>query len=318
MHPAKSVIFFTTASGAGYGLLIWLAVLAAMGLLPTDMLFGLVAFGLGLGLVAAGLLSSTFHLGHPERAWRAFSQWRSSWLSREGVAAVLAFIPLGLFALTWIFDLVPEQTAAIIGLVGAVMSLVTIYTTSMIYGSLRTIPAWHNGWTVAGYLVLGPMNGAVILAFLLKLFGYAGAAEFMTSVALVMLVIGMLVKLGYWRHTHSGAVTSTAGSATGLGHLGKVELSASPHDQDNYLLREMGFRIARKHAAKLRRIAAVLGFAIPLLCLAATISIMGSVAATVLLALGMISCQIGVTAERWLFFAEARHAVTLYYGEQAV
>lgn len=318
MHPAKSVIFFTTASGAGYGLLIWLAVLAAMGLLPSGLVFGLVAFGLGLGLVAAGLLSSTFHLGHPERAWRAFSQWRSSWLSREGVAAVFAFVPLGLFALTWIFGLAPALTSAIIGLAGAGMSLLTIYTTSMIYGSLRTIPAWHNLWTVAGYLVLGPMNGAVILALLLALFGAAEAARAMTVVALVMLAAGLLVKLLYWQHVHSVPAVSTAGTATGLGHLGKVELSASPHDQDNYLLREMGFRIARKHAAKLRRIAVVLGFVVPLVCLLLTIMVPGAMGQVLLLLLAAVSCQIGVTTERWLFFAEARHTVTLFYGEQAV
>src|SRR3546814_6221247 len=83
MHPAKSVILFTTASGAGYGLIAWLGVLAALGLLPAERWFGLVAFGLGLGLVVLGLLSSTLHLGRPERAWRAFSQWRSSWRSEE-------------------------------------------------------------------------------------------------------------------------------------------------------------------------------------------------------------------------------------------
>lgn len=318
MHPAKSVIFFTTASGAGYGLLIWMAVLAAMGLLPTGVVFGLIAFGLGLGLVAAGLLSSTFHLGHPERAWRAFSQWRSSWLSREGVAAVLAFVPLGLFALTWIFGLATASVSAIIGLLGAAMGLLTIYTTSMIYGSLRTIPAWHNGWTVAGYLVLGPMNGAVILAFLLALFGAAEAAQVMIVVAAGMFALGLVVKLLYWQHIHSAPPVSTAGTATGLGHLGKVELSASPHDQDNYLLREMGFRIARKHAAKLRRIAAVLGFVVPLALLLLTAIIPGGAGQMLVLLLAVLACQIGVSTERWLFFAEAKHAVTLYYGEQAV
>ena len=59
--------------------------------------------GLALGLISAGLLSSAGHLGRPERAWRAFSQWRSSWLSREGVASVATFVPAGLFAIGWVF-----------------------------------------------------------------------------------------------------------------------------------------------------------------------------------------------------------------------
>ena len=67
MHPAKSVIFFTTASGAGYGLMIWLALLPSFGLLPADFFFGLVALGTGFALIVSGLLSSTLHLGHPER-----------------------------------------------------------------------------------------------------------------------------------------------------------------------------------------------------------------------------------------------------------
>lgn len=318
MHPARSVIFFTTASGAGYGLMVWLAVLAAMGILPQDMAFGLVAFGLGFALITGGLLSSTFHLGHPERAWRALSQWRSSWLSREGVAAILTFIPLGLFALTWSFGLAPPQVAAAFGLAAAAMCLLTVFTTSMIYASLKTIPAWHNGWTVTGYLVLGPMNGALLLALLTASFGQSAATEVLRVIALVMLVAGLAVKALYWRHIQGAAPTSTIGSATGLGHLGKVEMTASPHDMDNYLLREMGFRIARKHADKLRRIALLLGFVVPLLALASATAMGGGAMAVILSLLAAISCQIGITCERWLFFAEAKHAVTLYYGEQAV
>ncbi|QPC98379.1 dimethyl sulfoxide reductase anchor subunit family protein [Qipengyuania soli] len=318
MHPAKSVIFFTTASGAGYGMMVWLAVLAALGLLPGDLVFGLVAFGLALGLITAGLLSSTFHLGHPERAWRALSQWRSSWLSREGVAAILAFVPMGLFALTWVFGLTPASTSMVLGLLGALMSLATVCCTSMIYASLRTIPAWHNGWTIAAYLVLGPTTGAVILALLLKLFGFAEAAEAMRVIALAALFAGLAVKLLYWQHIGSAGPVSTSGTATGLGHLGKVEMTASPHDAENYLLREMGFRVARKHADKLRRIALVLGFVVPILCVATGIVFPDGPLAILLALLAAVTCQIGLTAERWLFFAEAKHVVTLFYGEQAV
>src|SRR5882762_5808075 len=103
MHPAFSVIFFTTASGAGYGLLALMSLLAALGRLPADRWFGLAGLGLGLVAVSVGLLSSTFHLGHPERAWRALSQWRTSWLSREGVASLATYIPAGVFGILWVF-----------------------------------------------------------------------------------------------------------------------------------------------------------------------------------------------------------------------
>ena len=89
MQPAYSVIFLTTATGTGYGLLALLGILRATGDLPDDRAFGVFALGLALALISAGLLASTAHLGRPERAWRALSQWRSSWLSREGVLAII-------------------------------------------------------------------------------------------------------------------------------------------------------------------------------------------------------------------------------------
>ncbi|MCX7042215.1 MAG: dimethyl sulfoxide reductase anchor subunit, partial [Gammaproteobacteria bacterium] len=92
MHPSFSVIFFTTFSGAGYGLWFWLGLMATLGQ-PIERTPTLISLALGFVLVTAGLLSSTLHLGKPLRAWRAFSQWRSSWLSREGVAAVLCYLP---------------------------------------------------------------------------------------------------------------------------------------------------------------------------------------------------------------------------------
>ena len=123
MHPSFSVIFFTTASGAGYGLLALLGVLAPLGVTPPDAAFGFVALGLALGAITAGLLSSTFHLGRPERAWRAFSQWRSSWLSREGVASVATYIPAGLFGIAWVFLGVVSSVLGILSMVGAVITV---------------------------------------------------------------------------------------------------------------------------------------------------------------------------------------------------
>ena len=101
MHPAFSVIFFTSASGAGYGLLTLLGLFATLDWLPLNAPFNLSVITLALVLITAGLLSSTAHLGHPERAWRALSQWRSSWLSREGVFAIITYIPASIFLVGW-------------------------------------------------------------------------------------------------------------------------------------------------------------------------------------------------------------------------
>ena len=103
MHPALSVIVFSTASGAGYGLLALLGILAPLDVVPEDRTFGFIALALALAAITGGLLASLFHLGHRERAWRALSQWRSSWLSREGVAAIATYVPAGAFGILWIF-----------------------------------------------------------------------------------------------------------------------------------------------------------------------------------------------------------------------
>jgi sulfite dehydrogenase (quinone) subunit SoeC len=313
VHPAKSVILFTTASGAGYGLIAWLGVLAALGLLPADRWLGLVAFALGLGLVVVGLLASTLHLGRPERAWRAFSQWRSSWLSREGVAAVVTFVPVGLFALLWVVAETNQGIAAAIGLVAVVCCIVTVACTAMIYASLKTVRAWSSPWTLPGYLVLSALSGAVLLNLLLQGWGLPLARPFGGVVAL-LLAAGAAVKLLHWQRLDHGAPVSTAESATGLGHLGRVRLLEAPHSEANYLMQEMGYRIARKHADKLRRIVLLAGFALPLLLVALATLLPGLPALGAAL-LTVLLVGLGLAIERWLFFAEAKHVVTLYYGD---
>ena len=311
MHPSLSVIFFTTASGAGYGLLALLGVLAPFGVLPTDRTFGLVALALALGAITAGLLSSTFHLGQPQRAWRAFSQWRSSWLSREGVAAVATYLPAGLLGIGWVFLGVVPTVASLLAALGAVT---TVFCTAMIYRSLKPIPRWHNPWVVPNYLALGLMTGILWLMPVLQIFDPRPSLS-----ALVPLVVALaaLLKLGYWRSIDDAPMTSTTGSATGLGSHGAVRLFEASHMSENYLLKEMGFKIARKHAAKLRRIALALGFGLSFFLSFAPFLVSGwpTIAATLLAA---ILGTIGVFVERWLFFAEAQHAVTLYYGRSAI
>jgi len=312
MHPALSVILFTTASGAGYGLLALLGVFGALGVLPPDQGFGLVAFVLALGLVTFGLLSSTFHLGHPERAWRALSQWRSSWLSREGVAALASLVPAGLLWLAFLLGRRASAVVAPLGFISAVLAALTVWCTAMIYRSLVPIRQWNNALVLPNYLALALMTGALWLAALSALFGGGVVA---TVVALVAIAGAAALKQAYWSAIDRAPHALTAADATGL-RGGTVRLFEAPHSQDNYLLKEMGFRIARKHAAKLRRIALALGFALPFLLTLAALLWSGIAAPALLLA--AVSGTVGVLVERWLFFAEAKHTVTLYYGAAAV
>lgn len=311
MHPSLSVIFFTTASGAGYGLLALLGALAPFGVLPTDRMFGLVALALALAAITAGLVSSAFHLGQRQRAWRAFSQWRSSWLSREGIAAVATYLPAGLFGIGWVFLGVVLKVAGLLATFGAVA---TVLCTAMIYRSLKPIPRWHNPWVVPNYLALALMSGILWLMPVLQIFD---TRPQLTGLVPIVIALAAFLKLAYWRSIDGAPATSTAGSATGLASLGTVRLFEAPHTSENYLLKEMGFKIARKHAAKLRRIALGLGFGVPFLLSSVPLAVSGwpAVAAALLAA---VLGTVGVFVERWLFFAEAQHAVTLYYGRSAV
>jgi DMSO reductase anchor subunit len=310
VHPAYSVILFTTASGAGYGLLALLG-LGALARGPAESLgHGLAALVVALGLVTFGLLSSTFHLGHPERAWRAFSQWRSSWLSREGVTAVASYAVAGLFALAWLFPESVPLPLAPLGVALAAISVVTVYCTAMIYASLPTIRQWHHPLVVPGYLALALATGACLWLALAGLFGLERPIAGPLAAAACLLAIG--VKRAYWQAIDADEGRYTAGQATGLGHLGEVRQWEAPHTSENFVMKEMGHRVARAHSARLRRLAlGGLGVAAAAAALAALApawlaGLLGLVAALVALAAALV--------ERWLFFADAQHVVTLYYG----
>lgn len=312
MHPAYSVILFTTLSGAGYGLLFWLAVLSVFDNLPAHWWLGFTTFGIGVGLVSVGLLSSTAHLGRPERAWRAFSQWRSSWLSREGVAAVATFVPIGLYAFGWLVMGTNSGLFSVVALVLAAMCIVTVWCTGMIYQSLPTIRAWHQPIVAPFYVAIALANGAILALLILKAFGHD--VEDFGWVTVALLAATLLMKRVYWAFIDAKPEReTTAGEATGLGRFGTVRVLEAPHTQANFVMREMGYAIGRKHAAKLRMIVQVLGFLAPAVLVGVALIIGGSVSLP-LFALAVAAAAVGALVERWLFFAEARHVVNLYYG----
>ncbi len=312
MHPAPSIIFFTAASGAGYGLLVFAALAGLVGLVPVDRASGFALLLPALFLVAGGLLASAGHLGHPERAWRAFSQWRSSWLSREGVAAVISFVPALGLAWAWALD---GRLAPVWALAAIVMAGLTVYCTAMIYASLKPIPRWHHKLVPPVYLGLGAASGSAV--------GIAAAAWTgapllpLAPLVAIALVVGWGLKWRYWQSVDTQKATATTADAVGLGDRGTVRLVEPPHTERNYILDEMGFRIARKHSAKLRRHALLAGLALPLAALVLALLLPHALAA-LLLSLGAALALLGVAIERWLFFAEAEHMVMLYYGQEAV
>ena len=312
MHPAYSVILFTTASGAGLGLLAWLALLGMLDAVPADRWLGVVGLGLAFVLVASGLIASTAHLGRPERAWRAFSQWRTSWLSREGVMAVATTVPAGVLGVGWVGLESVDGLFAIAAALTVACAVFTLYCTGMIYASLRTIRQWHQPLTAPIYVALGLASGAVLLHALLAAFGEA--APWSAWLAIVCVAVGAALKWAYWLRIDGELRTYTAEAATGLGHLGKVRTLEPPHTQPNFVMREMGYRVARKHALKLRRLALLFAFGLPIAFL--LLSQSGALALAARL-LAVLSMAVGLVTERWLFFAEAEHVAMLYYGADA-
>lgn len=305
MHPAPSIILFTTLSGLGYGL----AAVLGLGLIDPQALSTKMAHVLALSLIAGGLLSSTLHLGNPQRAWRALSQWRSSWLSREGVMAILTFVPLLISA--WA-SVIHGRYLPTIGIVGSVMCMVTVYCTAMIYASLQSVQAWHTKLTPLCYRLFSIAGGFLAAAF----FAFCGGGNSLgiSFLAILFLVAAWVAKHFWRRRMREEPPLSTPESATGLGAMGHVRLLERPHVNENYLTHEMGFKVARKHAEKLSRLAVLLGGVLPTMLLVLALVSGQSTLAIFLAGLALLSHMFGMLTERWLFFAEARHAVMNYYG----
>jgi len=293
MHPAPSVILFSTLSGAGFGLLVWLGI--GLPAVTGGAAFGL--FTLAYLLAVGGLIASTLHLGHPERAWRAFSQWRTSWLSREGVAAVACLVLMAAYGAGLVFWGV---RIALPGWIGAALALFTVLTTAMIYAQLKTVPRWHHWSTPALFLALMLGGGALL----------AGQ----NLAAALLLLVAAAVQVYAWqdgdsRFARSGTTLATATGLGGTGAAGAPALRAfePPHTGPNYLLTEMVHQIGRRHARRLRSLALTLGYVLPILLMLAPFH-------PALTALAAISHLCGILASRWLFFAQAEHVVGLYYG----
>ncbi|WP_411352085.1 dimethyl sulfoxide reductase anchor subunit family protein [Leisingera aquaemixtae] len=295
MHPAPSVILFTTFSGLGFGLLVFLG----LGLPAVTGTVAFVFYAIAYALAVGGLLASTFHLGRPERAWRALTQWKTSWLSREGVCAVAALIVMALYAFGAVFL---DSHWTLLGWTGSGLSLATVFTTSMIYTQLKAIPRWNMELTPAVFLSFSLAGGALL----------AGAED----LAPWLLAIAGAVQLAYWAKGDRALETSgtNLGTATGLGNRGAVRAFEPPHTGTNYLLREFVHVVGRKHAQKLRIIAFTLGFALPLLLILTPVQ--GFVIKHLFAALAVLSHLAGVAVSRWLFFAQAEHVVGLYYGKR--
>jgi DMSO reductase anchor subunit len=304
MRPAISIVFFTVSSGAGLGLMVLMTLLSSLSAVHWSTQQQRIGGACAIVLVVAGLCASTLHLASPQRAWRAFIRVRTSWLSREAVLAVLV-LPL---AALWTWPgLLSQSVHAALGAVLAVLALLLIFSTAMIYASLKPIRQWHTPLTPLVYLSAALASGGLLTVWLTQLEG-ASAQTGLVFVTLLALASTALCKLAYWMRA-ARMDGSTVQDALGLQSAAQIKLLDAGHTHRTFLTDEFIFRMARAHVQTLTVMFWLAGLLLP-----AWLMVWFPQAALT----AACSCLLGLLAERWLFFAQARHTVQLYHGATRV
>jgi sulfite dehydrogenase (quinone) subunit SoeC len=302
MHPAFSVISFTTLLGAAQGLVVALSVLTLAGA-SVPYLFGLLVLAVLLLIVSLG--ASFLHLGHPERAWRAAAMWRTSWLSRE---VIVLPIFIGLTALWALFEITGNRSNLLLIAI-IVLSVLLWYCTAMIYACIKFIQEWAHGITVVNYFVLGIASGLVLLTAALAA---AGAEMVLVQKIAIWAVVATLIGLATrWvalQRNASLKPKSTLQSATGIQNpviqQKSMGMSAGAFNTREFFHGQTEFFVRNVKSLMLG-----LCFAAPVVLI-----LLGtSLESRALLAIAFPIQYLGLLSERWLFFAQARHPQNIYY-----
>ena len=307
MNPAFSVVVFTTAAGAVQGLVVALAIalLAGVPLAPSSVRASLLV---AILLLVVGLASSFLDLGRPLRARRAAAMWRTSWLSRE-VIVLPAFIAL--VALWWLAAREPGSTPARYALPLAAIAVAALlwYCTAMIYACLRFIEEWAQPLTVVNFVLLGLSSGSVLASALAALASESRALALAAPLALVVTLVAWASRTAAWRHNAALRHRSTLQSATGIGSARLAQTSMGM-SAGSFNTREFFHRASASALRRIKGIAIVLGFALPALLIAGvTVGVLPDLACVA----ALIVQAPGLIADRWLFFAQAKHPQNLYY-----
>jgi len=318
MKPAFSIVFFTVVSGAALGVLALVGFVALFDLPWLSAAMRPAAGGLGVALALAGLASSALHLANPRNAWRAYSRFRTSWLSREAVFSIaLLGVAVVLVALLW--REVEGPLRSVFALLTIVLAWIVVVCTAMIYGSLKPIRQWHTRWTPVVYFVLGHWSGALILLAIARY--EASDSVRLAHLCVVLAALAVLAKWGYWRTTrgqrHAATLEQAIGVAQGVRpptaadapSVMQARLLDAGHGGRTFLTDEFIFRFARHHRAWLLAAFWIAGIALPL------IWVVGAWWQTPVVVAACLINLLGLFAERALFFADARHTVRLYHGE---
>ena len=325
MHPAFSVIFLTTLIGVGQGLFLALytgQLYSLANLLPaqSDQFYAMGSL-LSLLLLVAGLVASVFHLGRPERAWRAATQWRTSWLSREVIAlpAAMGFTFLyGLFHyLGWseplfvVSQALPVDATLMIGAMGTLATFLLFLCTAMIYASLRFIKAWHSPLTVANFLFLGIASG-FMLAAALSAYLATNLVAFYGTWAVVATLLGAISRGASLYRNSQFRCKVDMQSAIGVHHA-QLNQKAQGFMGGSFNTREFFHGKSEGFLSMLRYGFLLMVFVLPVLLILLAYLLESSrlpIAAFLIQYFGLIM-------ERYHFFTEAKHPQNLYYQSMA-
>ena len=319
MKPAFSVVFLTTLIGAGQGLFLawysaeWLVLLNMLQAGSVD--DGVAAALTAFVLMAAGLAASFFHLGHPERAWRAAAMWRTSWLSREVIAlpaamgSVLAFALIRMLGLDFDLFQIGRITISLSLLTGfiAVLAILALFAcTAMIYASLKFLRQWHSPLTVLNFFLMGTASGFTLASLMAVVVG-SGPFAYFCGMAIGLTLAALLSRIASLVRNRRLRSPSTLQSAIGIHHP-TIRQIAQGAMGGSFNTRAFMHSYGTGVVRLARRFFLGAGFALPVLLLAAS-----DADSLLLCALAILLQYLGLLAERWYFFIEAEHPQNVYY-----
>ncbi len=308
MHPSKSIIFFTVISGTGYGIFIALLFNIFFIEISYSLEYKIYISLISFIMIVSGLISSTFHLGHPERAWRAMSQWKTSWLSREGLAALITFMPMFLFYYFWIVNI---EGYVLLLIITCTFSIITIFCTGQMYASLKTIPYWNNP-LVTPIFILNAITLGSLFVYCLNFYFNINLYFFEYFIYLII-TLNFLAKLIYWISIGNKSKTNIQ---TAVGIESKdISFFEGPHTGKSYLTSEMINSISKQSENLLRMIFCILTFITPLYMIKQYPSlVIDPLILKISMIIVFILALMGMFLERYLFFIQSKHVVSLYYG----
>ena len=307
MRPQFSIIFFTTLVGMAQGLLFFLALLNIEEPFLSAPFLSMLALPVSFIILTLSLVASFFHLGRPERAWRAAMMWRTSWLSREVIALPTV---MALTVITFFFvhsGMVPVWVWAAL----LISNLALWICTAKIYQCIRFIQEWSHPSTLSNFILLGLTSGGLLLELLFIIWNGSSVPLGMSLISgtnFILLFLALNLKLWIWRRNQKLKPKSNLASATGI-KGNNIRQTSMGFMGGSFNTREFFHHQTDRVISNIRKIILLIAYIGPMILLAFSMN-SPNIAQ---IAIALLMHYIGLLAERWMFFAEANHPQNLYY-----